>query len=169
MLTQENGEVNLTILWIGRAIIVAAFIFCLVAIMILFNRHWNRVRDYRRASDIQAIQNALNLYNSQLGTYPATQVDLDGWDTSLDASGNGFLKEIKDKGWLSLNPFDPKNDASHYYRYRYFPAGSFGCTKPFAVFQVMQFELPGIPGKGACPAKDFTQEAPLGFTLKVDG
>lgn len=167
-LIKETGEVNRTVTWIGRIVLIGALVFCLVLIMIMFNQHWSKIRDQRRTADIQAIRNSLEMYSLQLGQYPATQADRGGWDTTLDVKTAGFLSEVQQKGFLKNNPFDPINDQDHYYRYQFFPAGSFGCSKPFYIFQVMKFETDGVPGIGSCPKKDFTQQAPLGFTLKID-
>lgn len=167
-LIKESGEANRTVTWIGRIVLGGALIFCLVIVIVMFNRHWSAMRDARRTADIQAIRNALEIYSAQLGQYPDTQVDKSGWDTTLDVATTGFLSELKQKGFLKNSPFDPINDQDYYYRYQFFPANSFGCTKPFYIFQVMKFETEGVPGVGSCPKKDFTQQAPLGFTLKID-
>lgn len=168
-LIKESGEANRVVTWIGRIVLTGALLFCLVLIVIMFNQRWSRMRDQRRNADIQAIRNSLEMYSLHFGKYPVTQADHSGWDTTLDVKGAGFLEELRQKGFLKNNPFDPINNQDYHYRYQFFPAGSFGCVKPFYVFQIMRFETEGFNGLGSCPGKDFTNQAPLGFTLKIDG
>jgi len=148
-------------------VLLLVFIVCLMIISMLYlNNRWSEIRDIRRQADTKAILKALELYNNQNNHYPESLADDgDGWEKSNDFEDKNFLSELIKADLLAISPFDPKNDIQYYYRYQRFPSGSFGCQKPFAVFQVMEHETKGYDvGRGKCEEMDFTQLAPNGYT-----
>lgn len=151
---------------IGKFLLVLIVVGLLVSSMVYLNKRWSRIRDIRRQADAEAIIKALNYYNIQYNEFPENpDDDGSGWDQSNDAGKRSFLEKLVSVGLFSTPPFDPKNDNSYYYRYQKFPTGSFSCRRPFAVFQIMQFESQGIEsGGGICGEKDFVKLAPNGFT-----
>lgn len=145
-------------------LVLLAVGFLLSAIFYL-NSRWEKIRDIRRQADAGSIVKALDYYNVQFGSYPEnTDDDGDGWDKSNDGADRKFLEPLNKVGLLPALAFDPKNDESHYYRYQKFNAGEFGCTRPYAVFQVANFEEVKDLGRGECPEINWTIFAPNGYT-----
>jgi len=151
---------------LGKLMLAVFMVGLLIGAMMYLNGRWSKIRDMRRLVDSRNIIKALQIFYMQYGDYPDGVVDdANGWDNSNDAGQGSFLKTVVDNGVLSGQPFDPKNDQDYYYRYQRFPAGAFGCLRPFAVFQVMRFEKESFElGAGECAKMDFTKLAPLGYT-----
>ena len=61
-------------------------------------------------------------------------------------------------------PSNVNRDAKYTVR---FEKGEYGCERPFAIFQVVNFEtLVADNGEGACPERNFVLEAPNGYTIQ---
>jgi len=151
--------------YLGRIILVIIVCISLVFCIFYMNARWARIRDIRRQADAHSIVKALDVYNIQVGYYPqVTENDGDGWDKTNDPA-RSFLKPLSDFGLINSLIFDPKNDNKYYYRYQKFPAGTYGCSDSFAVFQIASFEAAAEDiGRGSCPYLNWTSAAPKGFT-----
>jgi len=151
---------------LGKILLVILFCGLLIASIIYLNQRWAKIRDIRRQADAQSIIKALDFYNIQFGFYPDhLDDDGDGWDKSNDEENRTFLEPLIKIGLLPNLVFDPKNDASHYYRYQNFKSGEFDCRGNFAVFQITSFETVGHEtGNGRCPDLNWVSLAPDGFT-----
>lgn len=151
---------------LGKFLLVFIVVSLLIGSMIYLNSRWSRIRDIRRKADAQEIIKALRFYNIQHNEFPDDiDDDGDGWDNSNDREKRSFLESLVAIGLFATPPFDPLNNEDYYYRYQKFPAGSYGCARPFAVFQVVQFETKNLEaGEGECRNINFTQLAPYGFT-----
>lgn len=142
--------------------LIAVFLFSVDVIR-------ERVRDVKRRADINAITKALDLYYDRYNQYPASADDWHGWDLSyVRKQGTpSFLKILKDKGDLTEIIFDPVNNSSYHYRYKRFAAGEYGCSRPFYILQVNNFELSSKNiGSGVCGDFDWTKFAPNGYTVQ---
>lgn len=158
------GGEQLKIIASKLSLAVLAAVMLLLSVAYL-NQRWEKIRDIRRQADAQAIIKALNYYSVQFGSYPDnTDDDGQGWDKSNDLAERKFLEPLSKVGLLSALAFDPKNDSEHYYRYQKFFSGDFGCSRPYAVFQIASFEEQAPSGSGQCPELDWTALAPNGFT-----
>jgi hypothetical protein len=134
--------------------------------MFYLNSRWGLIRDIRRLADAQQIVKGIQYYYNQFEELPESQsADNSGWDKSNNLIKRVFLEPLLTAGILQRHPFDPKNDNEYYYRYKKFPAGTYGCARAFSVFQVMKYETNGLaPGWGVCQTVDFTKLAPSGYT-----
>ena len=130
-----------------------------------------RVKDSKRLADIRQIKAALDMYSYRHNAFPnVTDNDINGWDTSFefDGAGGNFLNILVEENFIDQIPFDPVNSNNFYYRYKKFPAGSFGCARPFYILQAVNFEGDrNDHGWGSCPEKDFVSELPNGYTIQV--
>lgn len=159
----EQGYIRVSL---GKLILtIMMVIFMLASIFYLYQKY-SRIRDIKRLADANTIINALQVYYNLYGEYPqSSNDDGRGWDNSNDLSGNNFLEPLVDSNLLVDGPYDPKNQGDYYYRYQKFPAGSFGCRRSFAIFQIMGFETKDFDfGEGQCPKMNFITQAPAGFT-----
>ncbi|HXK38549.1 MAG TPA: type II secretion system protein [Candidatus Paceibacterota bacterium] len=120
----------------------------------------NKALDARRLADMRQIRTALELYYDKFNTFPTTssynENGSGGWDYStadIDGDGQYFMEFLEDNNFIGKVPVDPKNDASHYYRY-YFYGGTgvaYTCVRPFWVVQAFGFEARGGKGdEGVC-------------------
>lgn len=129
-----------------------------------------KARDTKRRADIKEIGRALELYFDRHGMYPQVMdSDFGGWDTTVEPDGQplAFINALTDEGILSSIPQDPVNNKIYYYRYQRFEAGAFGCTRPFVVVQIFNYETgQDTHGSGSCPDRNFVDEAPNGFTIQ---
>lgn len=159
-------EKKLLHLVIAKLLLVVIMVTLLVSSMIYLNKRWSRIRDIRRQADAKSIVKALQFYYNLFDEFPENlDNDGKGWDRSNDLPDRSFLEPLVSFGLLNGEPFDPKNDENFYYRYQRFPRSSFGCPRPFSVFQVMLYETEGFEvGKGSCEKVDFTEMAPEGYT-----
>lgn len=151
---------------LGKLILVIFSVGLLLLSIFYLNTRWEKIRDIRRQADAKTIIKALQYYYNFYNEFPpSSDDDGEGWDKSNDLADRDFLKPLVDKGILAFQPFDPKNNQQYYYRYQKFPSGSFGCPRPFTVFQVIKFETSGLqPGVGNCQNINFIELAPQGFT-----
>ena len=158
----DVGQIKL----IASKLLLVLFMGVLLLLSIFYlNGRWEKIRDIRRQADAGAIVKALDFYNLQFGNYPEnSDDDGEGWDKSNDAADRKFLESLGKVGLLSALAFDPKNDDFYYYRYQRFDQGDFGCSRPYAVFQVTQFEEVKYLGRGECPEVNWTTLAPNGYT-----
>lgn len=150
---------------------LAMVIVACIAILFFssFDKIQSKSRDAKRLSDAQEVLRAMELYFDRHGSYPTTDdLDYGGFDTSIEPRGQApdFMSVLVQDKILSQYPQDPINDEYYYYRYQKFPRGSFGCNRPFVIFQIFNFETPqDSHGGGACPDRNFADEAPNGFTI----
>ena len=165
--TQGTGNPLTRVL--SKVLMVVVLIACLMFSIVYLNNRWRKIRDFRRNTDSQTIIKALEYYNQANGKYPATNDnDGEGWDKSNDITDSSFLDPMVNIGLLSIRPFDPVNDVQKYYRYQRFDRGEFGCSRPFVIFQVTDFETTQLDiGKGECPRFNFTELAPNGYTYQA--
>lgn len=145
-----------------------------------------KARDVLRIAHVKQLQNALEMYREQFGTYPRAinygEQELGnppagcyGFDTSVrdwNSNGKFFLEPLSASGIMSSVPLDPVNkstdncDTGFLYRYAAYDAGSAGCDKlrgDFYILQVMTFESfsglhPLSPGF-RCGAMDWSADA----------
>lgn len=134
--------------------------------MFYLNSRWSWIRDMRRLADAKQIIKGLQYYYYQFEELPESKpADNTGWDNSNNLVKLEFLEPLLTAGILQEHPFDPKNDDEFYYRYKKFPAGTYGCARAFSIFQVMRYETDGLAlGQGVCQKVDFTKLAPDGYT-----
>ncbi len=153
-----------------KKIAFLSFIFSAIIIGIIgFDVFTEKAQDLRRKADMDALAKALDMYYLKHGAYPDSDDDWRGWDLSY-ASGkkSDFLKILVDEGFLKKEARDPVNDATYYYRYQRFKAGSFGCDKAFYVLQLSSFRLAAeSTGRGECPQIRWTDLAPNGYTIQA--
>jgi len=163
MIKKELGFAKL------NQIFFLVLIFCLVAVFISsFDTIFSKSRDIKRRAGIKTIIKALDLYHDEYGFYPESTDDWRGWDLTYDYknSGSGFLEILRKEGFINKRISDPINDSNYYYRYQKYPAGSFGCEKPFYILQVVNFELlTDKNGQGICNEMDWAKEVPSGYTV----
>lgn len=115
---------------IVELLIVIVVIGILAAITIVaYNGVQARARDNTRMSDLSTIRKALEMYKSENGQYP--EENAASWEYSTTDPQN-FLSALKP--YISKVPVDPVNDASNYYYYYLYDAGSaaWGVTCPAA-------------------------------------
>jgi len=120
-------------------------------------------RDARRLEDMRQIEQAIGRYAADHGCFPPAHEspEHDGWDVSNDGD---FIPALREAGYLTRTPADPRNDEQYQYRYRVFPQGSFACSAsgPTYVLGVRDFETISArqPGQSGfrCPDRDFTKE-----------
>lgn len=149
-------------------------VLIVACVAIIFFAGFDNVRakahDTKRKSDAQDIARALELYIDKHGEYPDVEDDdYGGWDTTIEPTGNApeFLNILVQENMLSEVPVDPVNNEVYFYRYQKFPLGAFGCTRPFVVLQIFNFEaLNTDHGTASCPERDFTLEVPNGFSIQ---
>ncbi|MDD4289990.1 MAG: hypothetical protein PHH83_01795 [Patescibacteria group bacterium] len=162
MQEQKSAKSILNILYL------VLIILCLTIIAGLYiNSQHKKIRDAVRLESLKQIKMLIELYRLEFDGLPENQTK-DEWDRSfnlIDQSNTLFqnLKQI----FFESNIADPANDNNFHYRYHKFQKGEYGCDKTFAIFQVTSFEneIKNI-GSGSCPHRDFTKEAPNGFTIQ---
>lgn len=131
-----------------------------------------KVRDIKRKIDIKQLQTALAIYQNKFNELPESiDYDFGAWDSSLEPqkhSAKEFLNILLQEKIVDKKIKDPLNYEDYYYLYQQFPAGSYGCEKPFAILQIKNFELSTKDhGNGSCPKKNFMTNAPNGYTLQI--
>lgn len=171
-------------------LVVIAIIGILVAMVSYgYSQAKARARDARRKADIDTIKKALELYYQENQRYPITIPIPDAsrtygespqwWDYSyIDQDGDNipFLDELAEKGYLSSDIADPKNNSTYHYRYVKYEQGIWtgGCNRTFYILQAVKFEMPQTDhGRGICPSADWVNgsnpamSAPDGYTIQV--
>jgi prepilin-type N-terminal cleavage/methylation domain-containing protein len=124
-------------------LVVIAIIGVLATIVLVsLNSSRAKARDTRRATDIDTIFGALNVYYSTYGCLPtpdSTACNNDyagipddgagGWDTSQTTQGNGtFMTFLSNLSLIPSVPVDPVNNATYYYEYNCYPAAQLLCN-----------------------------------------
>ncbi|HNV97271.1 MAG TPA: hypothetical protein PKL13_03055 [bacterium] len=149
-------------------VLVFMILCATVMVGIYMNNRWKRMRDIRRRGDLQQIIKVIDMYALENnGNLPENETNYE-WDSSFDpkSSNQILFKTLKEKKLLST-VFDPVNNKDYQYRYHKFQKGEYGCDRSFAIFQVTSFEDSSENiGSGSCPERDFTKEAPNGFTIQ---
>ncbi len=149
------------------AIIIVGCI--LVIFFVSFEDIRAKIRDEKRKGDLREVVKALEIYYSKYNFYPeSSDDDWNGWDATFEPGGHPyrFITPLEEERILLKGPVDPYNDSIYFYRYRKFPAGSFGCRRPFYVLQIVNFETAQDDhGWGECPERNFVEELPNGFTV----
>lgn len=143
-------------------------LFCVVIIVGTYmNNRWKKMRDIRRSADVQQVIKVMEVYQSNYNKLPDNETR-DDWDKSYDpkTSNQTLFKTLRDANLISPI-FDPVNNEQFLYKYHKFDAGEYGCDRAFAIFQIVSFEekVNNI-GSGFCPDRDFTKEAPNGYTIQ---
>jgi len=153
-----------------QKMIVIVFIICLTVFSFFaFNNSREKSRDVKRKADLQILMLALDIYHDKHGAYPESADDAQGWDVSyaVRVKADDFLAVLRQENLIDREIRDPLNNDKYFYRYRKFPAGVFGCSKPFYILQIINFETPmGQIGMGKCSKLDWTKQAPYGYTLQ---
>lgn len=140
---------------IVELLIVIVVIGILAAITIVsYNGVASRAQDTQRASDLESIKEALEIYKVQdeNNSYPERHMPngaLSSWEASSREPAGEFLKPLVDKGIMKSVPVDPINNAlgtvistewaggRFSYVYYYYAAGSGGCDTARGRFYVL--------------------------------
>jgi general secretion pathway protein G len=135
-------------------LIVIVVIGILASITIVaYNGVQGRAQDARRMSDIVKIQQGLELYKIQNGSYPAAtsaNTDSSGWELSY-VTGS-FIPLLKSSGTMSAELVDPINNSTYSYRYYRYAAGLYACDVTKGAFYVLQIRaLQSQAGTGDGP------------------
>ncbi len=164
-------EQKLTSSRLQRVFTLTLVLFLMVLTLSSLDFIRERVKDTKRLADIKQLQTALALYQSQFNALPEVEDnDFNGWDTTIEPLGQPqeFLNILSEKKIIDRIPRDPVNSQTYFYRYQKFPANSFGCDRPFYILQIINFEgNVHEHGFGACPQRNFADEAPNGYTVQV--
>lgn len=157
-------------------LIVIVVIGVLAAIsLVAYNGIQQRARTSHRASDVSAVQKALESYRAVNGVYPThlptTATNLPpGFTGSYEcvtcyaysvSTNNSWLKTMLDAGTINKAPKDPINSNSSFYMYWTSDAGwpTYGCPGPFYIFVVESpgaGSLPGSHSVNCSPSANFT-------------
>ncbi len=98
-------------------LVVVAIIGLLAGIAtVSVNSVRTKARDARRVADIKQIQNALEIYYSDAGSYPATIADKLGTNTALVLTSNGWKAAAEGTVYLNV-PKDPQSVGEFVYTY----------------------------------------------------
>lgn len=153
-----------------RVFNLTLILFLVVLSIISFDSIRSKVKDTKRKADLKQLQTALSIYYSQNNSFPEVQDDdFRGWDATFEPKNDKpeFLKILTQKNIIDRTPKDPINSNIYFYRYKKFPANSFGCQQPFYILQLMNFEQTKKDhGVGLCPQRNFVDEAPNGYTIQ---
>lgn len=141
-------------------LIVIVVIAILAAVTIVaYNGAQGRARDSARYSDVKNILDALELYHSQNGVFPANSPTMStnpggcaiGGSYSYSYASDGtWIKPLVSGKYIDSAPIPPVNDCSHYYRYYHSTSSTEnGCTYGvgFYVLQVQGAEGTIIPSQ----------------------
>lgn len=94
-------------------LVSTAILAVLAAVVVVSFRVASRnARDAKRKADLQEIRGLIENYRLETGAYPASG---GGYQTSTDGT---FLSELYLNDFATRSYQDPKEDATHYYRYR---------------------------------------------------
>lgn len=159
MSKHEKSGLSLT-----ELVVIGAVLTILAGVMVpRLSDRMAKARDARRVADCEAIQEAIEQYFQDRGTYPAPKknASFGGWDVSHD--GN-FINGLVERGYLPELPRDPINDDTYHYRYYVFARDSYGCkgTSEFYVLGVRNFETGAMvrehEGLFRCSSRNFGDE-----------
>lgn len=128
---------------IVELLIVIVVIAILAAITIVaYNGVQTRARDATRSDGLRAIQDALELYKADNGTYPVATANpgSSGWEVSTDVSGT-FIEALKP--YMGNVPIDPTNVTAAQYWYYFYsttsgPAVAANCNTARGGFYVLR-------------------------------
>ena len=149
-------------------LVVVAIIGVLTSVILAsLNTARAKARDARRLLDMHHMQVALDLYYSDYGRYPdSDMLGTGNWDTSgpggAEISGS-FITPLVNGVYLPSNLQDPTtNNTGGNYRYYRYPANQYGCTNAFYVLEIVDMETssgryPSSPG-WSCPLRNWTPE-----------
>ncbi len=120
-------------------------------------------RDALRLRDIETVRDAIERFHADRGRYPPAQecAAEGGWDVSYDGA---FVPALIEAGYLPGRVADPLDDATHHYRYKVYPRGSFGCggAGEFYVLGLKSYEgefhAARRPGGFRCERRDWSGE-----------
>ncbi len=167
----SNLEQKITNLKMQRMFNLTIILFLIVISVISLEFVRNKAKDTKRLADIKQIQTALDIYQSRFEFFPTvSDNDYGGWDTTFETGDQKmeFINVLMEEKIIDRISRDPVNSRIYNYRYQKFPANSFGCEKPFYILQIMNFEnWRENHGWGACPERNFVEEALNGYTIQV--
>ncbi|HOY56114.1 MAG TPA: hypothetical protein PLH37_01700 [bacterium] len=151
--------------------VLAVVVFVVVLFITSLDVIQAKIRDQKRKADLRQISLALQLYFDNYQKFPQVEDDdWSGWDLSFELGGSQqlFLSRLSQVGYIDHVPVDPLNNINYLYRYSYYPAGSFGCSKAFFLLQALNFESSEKKhGSGSCPEFNFVDLASNGYTIQV--
>ncbi len=154
-----------------RVFNLSLILFLIILSFIYFDFIRSKIRDVKRKADIRQLQTALSIYQSNFNEFPnVNDFDFQDWDTTFEPLNQefSFINILEKENIIDQPVKDPINSARFYYRYKKFPANSFGCEQPFYILQIMNFENEiKDHGWGKCPERNFINEAPNGFTIQI--
>ena len=84
-----------------------------------------RARDVRRTQDLRVWVDAIEQYKLDHGDFPDHGTLVGGWDRSSDGT---FIPVLVQEGYVRSPLADPIEDGTHYFSYRRFNAGTYGCA-----------------------------------------
>jgi len=149
-------------------LILVSIILCSTLIIGLYTKsQQKKIRDTIRMENAQQIRTAIELYKLEFDQLPDNQTQNE-WDVSYETidARKTLFRNLIEKFFLS-DVSDPLNNQNFHYRYHKFQEGEYGCKKSFAIFQIVSFERKfDNTGFGVCPHRDFTKEAPNGYTIQ---
>ena len=164
---EKNRLANFRLQKIFSLILV---LFLVILSILSFDYIRAKVRDQKRKIDLRQISLALDMYYDIYQKYPEViDKDFGEWDTTYepDRQEKSFLDILVKNNFINYLPYDPINNEFYHYRYAYYPAGKYGCEKPFYILQLSNFEqLGGSNGFGGCPEMNFVNFAENGYTIQ---
>ena len=134
--------------------------------VVSYNGVQARGQDARRKSDIVNLQDAIEIYKINNGTFPAVtpaNTDGSGWEVSY--TNASFIPPLVSSGIMSTQLLDPLNTSTYYYRYYKYTAGSYSCDSSKGEFYVLQIRtLQSQSGNGGgpgfqCTGRNWTNES----------
>lgn len=150
-------------------VVVATFSLLSSIVLVDVSSTLKKARDARRLTDMQNIQNALEMYKSNYGYYPEnTDNDYSGWDTGYNGglTGGDIFIDPLNPVYIIKTPGDPittaYNSGYSYYRYA---AGLYGCDASRGAFYILGIRnleatngaYPTSPG-WSCPSRNWQRE-----------
>ncbi|PID30992.1 hypothetical protein CR983_02345 [Candidatus Saccharibacteria bacterium] len=123
--------------WRGFTIVELLVVIVVISILasigtVLYGDTQRRARDEKRLADIELLQNALEQYRSDHGSFPLENPNpgIDGWEVSTDQT---FMQSLAPYlGEKKVTP--PVSNSTSLYRYRQFSAGEQGCPSGYGQF-----------------------------------
>jgi hypothetical protein len=123
---------------LGVIAIVSVIIFAISMVTTFIIGIGERERDTERMTNLQAIQQALDLYYDKFGAWPPGDDDGDGWDYGFYSKEDArFIYPLVKEGFLSAVHGDPKFYYKDAMAYRVYDAGSEGCPGYKGKFYVL--------------------------------
>ena len=166
----NRNQQRLSSINLQRAITIAVLLFLIIFFTLAFDVIQAKIKDSKRKTDLNQIKKALIVYQLQHNKFPKVQEDdVNGWDLSYyNGQTSKFLNILLKEKIIDKILKDPVNSGEYYYRYKKFPAGSFGCEKSFYILQAINFEYNNKDhGYGECPERNFVEEIPNGYTIQM--